>query len=313
MRIGRRSDPGVGFGQPRYPGSFLLAFREAAAEIGWQVQRLIQDVAHCVDAEGKVHVVGLENLYRRARRTPRSDWPQLVAEFLQTVRAAEQTEHLPADLASVAEQILPRLGYPLKSPADAAVWFAPLDGTDLVINLVIDYPDRMCYVTESLMQSSSQPGVEWIQQSRANLLTRTPADCFQQIHPESGIHICRVGDAYDSSRALLLDELLPETRADGYLTVLPGRDELLVLPVTAEALPHLHLMKVLADKNFRNVPYPISDRVFWIRGGIWHPFPIRVQAKEVMVDPPAEFVAVLNRLCPETAKPAAPDVPMESE
>lgn len=313
MRAGRRSDPGVGFGQPRFPGSFLLAFREAAAEIHWQLERLMQDVALCVDADGKEHIVGLENLYRRARRAPRPEWPQIIAEFLQTVRAAEQTEHLPADLASVTEQILPRLGYPLKAPADAAIWFAPLNGTDLVINLVIDYPDRMCYVTESLIQSSNQSGLDWLEQARMNLLARTPDDCFQQIHPDSGIRICRVGDAYDSSRALLLGELLPETRADGYLTVLPGRDELLVLPVTADALPHLHLMKVLADKNFRNVPYPISDQVFWIRDGVWRRFPIRVQAKEVLVDPPPEFVEILNRLCPESANPAAPDFPTESE
>src|SRR5436190_15681947 len=109
-----RSDPGSGSGTPRYPGSFLLAFREAAGQLNWQFQRLVNDMAGCVDAEGKEHFVGVENLYRRAKRMPREQWPQLIAEFLQTVSVAEKADNLPPNLESVAEQLLVRLGKPIK-------------------------------------------------------------------------------------------------------------------------------------------------------------------------------------------------------
>ena len=77
--------------------------------------------------------------------------------------------------------------------------------------------------------------------------------------------------------------------------VIPGRDELLVLPVTGKAIPHIHLLKVLADKNFKTVPYPISNEVYWICEGVWRPFPIHVRRREVAVQPPPEFVEILER------------------
>lgn len=305
-----RSDPGRGSGPPKYPGSFLLAFREAVARLDWRFERLIQDVALCVSADGKEHYIGIENLYRRARRAERQEWPELIGEFLRTVSSAEDSENLPKELSAVAGQLLLRVGQPLKLPAedDAQVWSQSLSGTSLVVNLVIDYPNRMCYVTEKLVEDSGRAGGEWVEQARSNLLERTPSDCFQEIHEDSGLCICSVSDAYDSSRALLIDQLLPQTRSEGCLLVLPGRDELLLLPVTLKALPHIHLMKILAEKNYKSAPYPISEEVFWVHEGTWRRIPIDIKANEVSVSPPLEFIAVLNRLSAEAE--ADPDVPM---
>lgn len=297
MPIGGRGNPGLGSGPPRYTGSFLLAFRDGLARIRWQMQRLVGDIAYCADAEGREHVVGVENLYRRCRRSPRETWHELVDDFLRTVQDVEQSENVPADLERVATQLLPRIGHPIfLGPEQVKVWHHPLVANDLVTNLVIDYPDRMCYVTEPLVADSGRPGADWLEQAKANLLARTPADCIRVIHDESGMRACGVGDAYDSSRALLMDRLLPEFSKSGYLLIVPGRDELLILPVTAQAIPHIHLMKVLAEKNFRTAPYPISDEVFWLHEGTWHRFPIALQSQEVTVQPPAAFVEVLSRL-----------------
>lgn len=295
MRGRGRSDPGLGFVPPRYPGSFLLAFREAIAVLQWELQRFHRDLAECRDAQGREHCIGLENIYRRARRTPRSEWPNLFADFLQTVVSAEVAENLPNDLSVAADQLMFRLGPPLKlGDGDVRVWRHPLGDTGLVVNLVIDYPNRMCYVSEQLVAASGQTGSNWLDRARANLLARTPADCFQLIHAESGLLACSVGDAYDSSRALLLEEFLPAAKAVGYLTIVPGRDELLVLPITAGALPHIHLLKMLAENNFKSAPYPISDEVYWVHAGQWHRFPITVRTGEVDVQPPAQFLEVVR-------------------
>lgn len=301
-----RTDPGQGSGSPRYPGTFLLALREALERIGWRPRRWNGDMVECGDAGGKVHVIGLENLYRRARRTDRQEWPELIGEFLRTVSLVDQGEGLPTDLAAVADQLLVRLGHPLRAPSpDAKVWSQPVAGTNLCISLVVDYCNRMSYVTEHLVTESGLPGTDWLARGLDNLYARTPPDCFQPIHEESGMLLAGAADAYDSSRALLLDRLLPEARAEGYLVVIPGRDELLVLPITARALAHMHLMKVLADKNFKTVPYPISNEVYWIREGVWRPFPIHVRNAEVAVQPPPEFVEILERLAPPEQKPEA--------
>jgi hypothetical protein len=299
MQSHSRSNPGLGSGPPRYPGSFLLAFREAAAKLNWQVQRWLGNAVEALDAEGRHQVVGLENLYRSARREDRADWPEFIATFLGSVQQ-EQFAHPPENLDEVADRLLVRLGPPLKTGDDDSpqVWAQPLDGTDLCFNLVVDYPQSMFYVNEPLVTASSRTAAAWLEQALANLGAQTPADCLQVIHEESGLRQCNVGDAYDSSRALLLDQLLPEARADGCFVALPGRDELLVLPVNAEGLAHVPLLKTLAEKGYKGAPYAISDEVFWVREGKWHRFPINVRGNQVTVEPPAEFLPILQRLVP---------------
>ena len=66
-----RSNPGHGSTPPKYPGTFLLAFREAVAGLGWQVRKWMGHLVECADPEGREHVVGLENLFRRARQHER--------------------------------------------------------------------------------------------------------------------------------------------------------------------------------------------------------------------------------------------------
>jgi hypothetical protein len=154
----------------------------------------------------------------------------------------------------------------------------------------------MCYVTEKLLGDSGRPGEEWLEQAIRNLHDRTPENPLRIIHEQSGMLLCAVADAYDSSRALLLDVLLPELDSLGCFVALPGRDELLVLPVTPTAFPHVHLLKVLAEKNFKTAPYPISDEVYWVCGGTWRRFPIAIKGCDVTVRPPEEFIAALEQL-----------------
>lgn len=295
-----RSDPGSGGGPSRYPGTFLLAFREAMTGLGWQVVHWLGDAVDCADAEGEKHTVGLENLYRRCRREDRTRWPELIREFLAKVRSAEVTADAEADLAAVAGQLLVRLGKPFAALPDSMhVWSRQLQGTPLCLNLVIDHPETMSYVTQEMVEKSGRSGDEWLAQALDNLHERTPADCFSTIHEESGMLLCSVADAYDSSRALLLDALLPESHGFGCFVAIPSRDELLVLPVSRSSLAYVHLMKLLADRNFKTAPYAISNELYWVRQGDWCLFPAEMRGSELVVTPPAPFAEMLNLLPPE--------------
>jgi len=297
--LDERTNPGYGSGPPRYPGTFLLAFREAIAALNWTVRRWLGDAVDCLDAEGHGHVVGLENLYRRARRAPRADWPALVREFLTQAVADDQEGDLPTNLSTVAAQVLPRLGPPFRArPGDPQLWCQPVAGTDLVVNLVVDYPNRMIYVTEDMVASSDRPGGAWLDCALANLRQRTPGEAFQPVHADAELLACTLGDAYDSARALLLDALLPIGRDDGYFVALPSRDQLLVLPVATPALTFVHLLQILVDKQYKSMPYPISDEIFWVRNGVWRPFSITIDGTKVTIQPPEEFLEVLERIGP---------------
>lgn len=110
--------------------------------------------------------------------------------------------------------------------------------------------------------------------------------------------ICNVRDAYDSSRALLLDVLLPEGRALGWFVALPSRDQLLVLPVSPQSLAFVYGMKRASESNFKDAPYAISPDIFWVHEGKWWPFPVDVDGERVLLEPPEEFREVLERLMP---------------
>jgi hypothetical protein len=291
----RRSDPGTGSGA-RYPGSFLLALREALARLGWHVERLLPRSVVCRDPSGKEQVLGLENLYRRARRADRAEWVELIAEFLGSVNL-EELRDAPKDLGEVADRLMVRVGQPLKAPtAEGALWSQPLGDTGLQLNLVIDYPQSMVYVTQEMVAESGRPGETWLEPALENLKERTPSACLETIDPDSGLRLCAVGDAYDASRALLLETLLPGFEERGYFVALPSRDELLVLPVTKEAIVNVGWLKALADRNAKAAPYAISDEVYWVRGGAWLRFPIELRDEQLSITPPPEFLGILDEL-----------------
>ncbi|HEV3238345.1 MAG TPA: hypothetical protein VGZ25_15240 [Gemmataceae bacterium] len=292
MPFSQRSNPGVSSGPSRYPGTFLLAFREALAEMKWQTQRWMGDAVECLDETGEEHVVGLENLYRRARREPRETWPALITDFLKRIHEAEKAANLDVKLADVADQLMLRLGPSMAMVANKMkVWSRPLEGTSLFINLVVDQPDTMSYVTEEMVNSSERSPDEWFDAAVANLRKRTKPDILEVVHAESGLSLCSTGDAYDATRALILNDLKPDLPEPGCLVAIPSRDELLVLPLTAQALPHVHLLSLLAEKNYRSAPYSVSDKVYWVRQNRWLIFPMHVRGEEIVVKPPAEFLS----------------------
>jgi hypothetical protein len=308
-----RGDPGLGSGVPsRYPGTFLLAFREAVAALDWKVRRWLGDAVECTDAAGDEHTLGLENLYRRARRVERTRWPELIRDFLSKVREAEDACDPDVELAAVADHLMVRLGQPFTSaPNTMRVWAQAIPGTPLSINLVIDHAETMSYVTEEMVERSGRTGDDWLEKAMDNLLERTPEDCLQLAHEQARILLCNVADAYDSSRALLLDDLLPGREDFGFLIALPGRDELFVLPITTQGMPFAHLLKVIAEKNFRTAPYPITDQVFWIREGVWTHLPIELRGNTAVLDPPPEFAALFEEL--EAAEEEDEEDPKEND
>jgi hypothetical protein len=291
-----RNNPGTGTGAARYPGTFLVALGEAAAGMGWKVEKNLGDAIQVADEQGKSLVLGLENLFRRCRALDRSEWLATITDFLKAAAASPTPQALTQNLDSVADQVLVRLGPPFRLAGNLKVWFQPLTGPGLGVCLVVDHDQSMSYVTEELLAGSGKEASYWMERALANLLARTPADCWHNLDDQTGLRMCAVGDAYDSSRALLLAKLLPDDKERGWIVALPGRDEFLLMPVTVKALSNLHVIKMLAEKHFQSSPYPISDDVFWIHEEVWRPMGIQIGAKEVTVNPPPEFAAILTKL-----------------
>lgn len=292
-----QSDPGRSQGA-RYPGTFMLALREAIAALGWTAEAWKGGSVACVDGTGSAREIGLENLYRRLRREPREKWPELLADLLGSVPA--EVANPPDSLHDVADRIMVRLGPPVsRQGADLDMWSRPLVEDHISALLVIDYPTSMSYVTTKMVESSGQGGDYWYERGLANLHGKTAADCLAKVHDESGLLHPQAADAYDSSRALILDRLLPGHGENGFYVIVPSRDHCFILPVAAESLMLAPWLRNIAAKMCKEMPYPISPELFWVRAGDWHHFAIEQSGQEVHVRPPRAFAEVMRRLRPD--------------
>jgi hypothetical protein len=276
------------------PGGFRAAVTSSLAGMGYAVVGWEPDGVNVIapDKDGEQYV-GLANLFRRAKAAEKAEWPQMIREFLGHVTGAISGTQIPDDLTTVAGRLRPRLGKPFTREGKAYPWGVPLPGTDLEINLVIDFPNTMAYVTDEMLAKTGKAGEDLLNLALANLRAATPPDFFDKVSEELDIYIGHTGDGYDAARALLIDDLLPDSPA-GFWVVIPSREELAVWPVSFAALEKIHVIKMFAQDNYREHAYPVTDEVFWVWQGMWYPFGITIEDKNVTVSPPDEFLKVLE-------------------
>lgn len=278
------------------PGGFRAAINSALAGLGYTVVGWEPDGVNVIapDRDGE-QFIGLSNLYRRAKAAEKPEWPQMIREFLGHVTGALSGPKIPEDLTTLSDRLRPRLGKPFSREGKAHPWGIPLAGTGLEINLVIDFPNMMAYVTDEMLSKTGADGEDLLDLALANLKAATAEDFFDQVSEEIDIVIGHTGDGYDAARALLIEDLMPESPA-GFWVAIPSREELAVWPVSFEALSKIHVIQMFANDNYRDHAYPITNDVFWLWRGVWYPFGITIDENNVTVSPPEEFMEALKEL-----------------
>ena len=286
-------DPDSPRGEPSSEFRSLVA--EELLAHGFTIEHWHSDGLDYRDPSGEVGYLGLSNLHRRYTSVEPALRLEIIRDFLgHVLQSGAHRPDLPKRLNDVVHRVLVRVGRPFAS-LEKQPWQKRLPGTELVLNLVIDHPGYMTYVTAEQLTESDQPPGEWLDQAVENLKDRTPADWLEQLHEESGILSGHLNDSYDAARALILSDIVDSPPA-GWLVAIPTRDWLFCRPVTPEGLPHFHLLKVLAEKNYAREPYPISDEVFWIRGHRWQPFPMEIAGDTIRMSPPPGFLEAIGGL-----------------
>src|SRR5262245_33952 len=295
-----RSDPDSSIDLTRIPGGFRAAFVAALSEVGLTVKKWQGISVICTDSGGEERSLSLHNIYRRAQHADRSEWPTMIREFVQHVTLATKAGSLPESLDEAVRQLLVRIGQPFaKSMGDQTPWYRRLGDTGLIVNMVIDHPKFMAYVTNSLIEKSGRDADHWLAIGKANLRAQTPDDYLEPINDEIDIRIGCVGDAYDAARCLIVEDLLPDLGQYGFLVAVPARDVVVVQPVTPDSLVHVHALKRFATDNYVDKPYPISEDVYWVRKGEWFAFPVAISNDSITVTPPQTFCEeVLAHLSP---------------
>jgi hypothetical protein len=287
-------DPGTGT-PTTLPGGFRAAVSEQLAALGYRVAAWQSDGMDVVGPDGKEHSIGLSNLYRRAKATDRPEWPRMIREFLNHLTQVDPERDVPDNLATVIDQLRPRVGRPFGRERTIRPWALPLSGTDLEIHLVIDREHTMTYVTEEMFKTTATPAEDLLDAAVENLRQATPDDFLERVSDEIDIHIGHTGDGYDAARCLLVEELMPENAA-GFWVAVPSREELVVWPVSLVALRQVHVIKMYTQDSFKKHAYPISDEVYWVRDGEWFPFGIRLEGNTLAIDAPEPFAEVMEQL-----------------
>ncbi len=237
--------------------------------------------------------IGLANLHRRVRAADIAEWPEMIGAFLERLAKAVSAPDIPHDLTTITERLRPRLGRPFDRSA-AHPWGIALPGTGLEITLVVDFPHTMAFVTDEMLKRSRKRGEDLLDVAIENLRASTPPDFFDRASPDHDIYIGHTGDGYDATRALLVEELMPDSPA-GFWVAIPSREELAVWPVSFPAIKDVHGLHLFATENFREHAYPITDDVFWVWQGMWHPF-ITLKNGDSVIDPPDLFIEALQEL-----------------
>ncbi len=259
------------------------------AGVAWEPDGV---TVHPCGADGPF--IGLVNLHRRAAAAAPAEWPAMIREFLAHRAAFVKAPAIPDDLTAVAGQLRPRLGPPCDRTDKTPPWGIPLPGTGLEINLVVDFPHGMVYVTGPMLGRSRKRGEDLLDVALENLRAATPGDYFERASDELDIYLGHLGDGYDAARALLIEELMPDAPA-GFWVAIPSREELAVWPVSFPALGRVHALKMYAEENFHKHAYPVSGAVFWVWRGTWYEFGITA-GDEVLLDAPEPFGEALEEL-----------------
>lgn len=239
--------------------------------------------------------LGTANLRKRVKLSGGGNAAGIVRDFIKNVTAVTAPDwKMPDALEECPERLLPRIGQPFAAGGPSP-WSDPVPGAGgLVVNLVIDFPTTMAYVTPDMMAKSATPPAEWVARALANLNALTKPDWLQTLRAEQGILCCHTTDSYDAARVLLLCERTGNDPA-GWLVAVPARDWLFARKVEVAGAPHFHHLKLLAEKARKEQPYPISDKVFWVRPGHpWEEFRIEFEGGKVQVYPPSEFLKALD-------------------
>lgn len=142
---------------------------------------------------------------------------------------------------------------------------------DTVIVFVIDMPHMTVSVTTEQMVRWGMTPDKLEEVARKNLDTYTPILEFRTMDSDEGGRaiVLSLQDGYDASRLLLSNlfrELGPRMGGD-FLVATPSRD--MFLAVSPAPGPFVQRVKERVEQDYHRLPYPITDRLFYVtRDGV---------------------------------------------
>jgi uncharacterized protein YtpQ (UPF0354 family) len=215
------------------------------------------------------HYFFLNNVYQEYQRLPKSEHENLIRSFLTTwhtssLKAPEEFADAKADLLpalrarSFFEIDIHRVADNFRAKMDVS---HQIIAEHLAVSLVYDLPQSMMTVNSELLDQWGVTFYEAMEVAKDNLRQNT-----REFVKAGEMYAIVSGDAYDSSRMILLDFIRDLKVAGDTIAMVPNRETLYVCGTEDEA--GLAMMATLTKENVQH-ERNISGMAFRLTGDEW--------------------------------------------
>lgn len=237
---------------------------------GWSVEEVGPlEIRIAPRGEQSAGVFNLSNMYQQYLNGALINHiVEALVRSLQEVEAATRTDAA-LETSRLMPLLKPRalLDEIARSELDEIAW-GPFVSDDVIVALVLDYPQSVRYVRASEAEGLNQPFDDLLEIALGNLYTRTGGDIYEIGDDKTGkIFILATQDGYDATR-ILLKPLLENLsrRVDGALVIgIPNRDFFIAFGNANPLLVGQIGQQVRKDMRTRT--YPLTGTLFMFRNG----------------------------------------------
>lgn len=207
--------------------------------------------------------IALDNFFLRYKQG------ENIKSILKTLKGMLFEETSPLELLRAWESVKDRVFPQIKAISyisDTLVHTPFCKGATASIAYVVDFEDKMLYVTNNMMKEWDV-SVETIHEQSMSNLKNIMVFPVKMGTQNNYIYGFETGDGYDATRALILDfeELEGNFKGD-ICIVMPNRDCLIVFD---EKMPFKERIINQAKLDYIRQPYAISNQAFVRRNGVW--------------------------------------------
>jgi len=219
-----------------------------------------------------------------------------------------QASALDGDWESAKDSLKVRL-YPLDQVQDNEdiLLYRPIGG-DLAAVLVYDLPDSIFSVEPAVAAAWPVSADTIWNTALANVSAEEPSPSVSGFQLGAASGMLAFGESFFvSTRILLLGDLIDgDDFPNGALVAVPHRHAVIFHPIADadSTLTALNELILVADEMFAEGPGSLSADIFWWRPELLVRIPVAINDEEgeLLIDPPDEFVDMVNSLSPAPAE-----------
>ena len=246
--------------------------------------------------------LGLGNLTQSCKQHEPQEYERLVAQHFDGLDVAHafnaQFQENVHDFESVKQYIGMRLyASSYVQHFDKPIHTGYMFAEGIFALLIYDLPHSVMNVQHSEMLQWGKTRDELFAIAKANSRVKYPPQFAQHEIGETEIWVTHADHFFTANTAFFLAEHPELVGSEGALVALPHRHTAIFYPIEdMKIVAALNTMLQMAYGMNAEGPGSLSPHLYWYNNGVFTDLPYSIQGQSLDFAPPAEFVAMLERL-----------------